>query len=65
VKCQGVDKLGKRKTLFPKWGAEPSLAGQWLPAAGGDGTWAARTGSGLVLMRGDIFAASRGGGAGC
>jgi hypothetical protein len=53
------------ETLFPKWGAEPSLAGQWLPAAGGDGTWAARTGSGLVLMRGDIFAASRGGGAGC
>jgi hypothetical protein len=39
--------------LFPKWGAEPSLAGQWLPAAGGDGTWAARTGSGLVLMRGE------------
>ena len=45
--------------------AEPSLAGQWLPAAGGDGAWAARTGSGPMLMRGDIFAASRGGGAGC
>ena len=28
------------------------------------GAWAARTGSGLMLMRGDIFAASRGGGAG-
>jgi hypothetical protein len=52
-------------------GAETSLAGQWLPAAGGDGhgrrgrAWAARTGSGPMLMRGDIFAASRGGGAGC
>jgi hypothetical protein len=49
----------------PQWGTEPSLAGQWLPAAGGDGAWAARTGSGPMLMRGDIFAASRGGGAGC
>jgi hypothetical protein len=28
-------------------------------------SWAARTGSGPMLMRGDIFAASRGGGAGC
>jgi len=27
----------------------------WLPAAGGDGAWAARMGSGLMLMRGDIF----------
>jgi hypothetical protein len=36
-----------------------SLAGQWLPAAGGDGAWAARTGSGPMRMRGDIFAASR------
>ena len=44
---------------------EPSLAGQWLPAAGGDGAWAARTGSGQMLMRGDIIAASHGGGAGC
>ena len=49
----------------PKWGAEPSLAGQWLPVSGGDGAWAARTVSGPVLMRGDIFAASRGGGSGC
>jgi hypothetical protein len=24
----------------PEWGAETSLAGQWLPAAGGDGAWA-------------------------
>ena len=44
---------------------EPSLAGQWLPAAGGDGAWAARTGSGPMLTRGAIFAVSRGGGAGC
>ena len=29
------------------------------------GAWAARTGSGPMLMRGDIFAASPGGGAGC
>ena len=42
------------ETLFPKWGAEPSLTGPWLPAAGWDGTWEARTGSGLVLMRGDF-----------
>jgi hypothetical protein len=39
------------------------IIGQWLPAVGGDGAWAARTGSGPMLMRGDIFAASRGGGA--
>jgi hypothetical protein len=43
----------------PQWRAESSLAGEWLPAAGGDGAWAARTGSGPMLMRGDIFAASR------
>jgi hypothetical protein len=49
----------------PQWGDETSLAGQWLPAAGGDGAWAARTGSGPMLMRGDIFAASRCGGACC
>ena len=48
-----------------QWGAEFSLAGQWLPAAGGDWAWVARTGSGPMLMRSDIFAASRGGGAGC
>jgi hypothetical protein len=34
-------------------------------AASGDGAWVARTGSGPMLMRGDIFAASRGGGAVC
>jgi hypothetical protein len=28
----------------PQWGAETSLAGQWLPTAGGDGTWSERTG---------------------
>jgi hypothetical protein len=42
---------------------EPSLAGQWLPAAGGDGAWEARAGSGPMLMRGDTFVASHGGGA--
>jgi hypothetical protein len=52
-------------TSVPKWGAESSLTGQWLPTAGGDGAWTARTGSGPMLMRGYIFAASRGGGAGC
>jgi hypothetical protein len=43
----------------PQWGAESSLAGRWLPAAGGDGAWAARTGSGPMWMIGDIFAAAR------
>jgi hypothetical protein len=43
----------------PQWGAESSLAGQWLPAAGGDGAWAVRTGSGPLRMCGDIFAAAR------
>jgi hypothetical protein len=55
-----------KKNSVPQWGAESfSLAGLWLPAAGGDGVWAARTGSGLMLMRGDIFTVSRGGGAVC
>ncbi len=36
-------------------GAESSLARQWLPAAGGDGAWAARTGLGQIQMCGDIF----------
>ena len=49
------------KTLFPN--AELNLLS---PGSGcGDGAWAARTGSGPMLMRGDIFAALRGGGAGC
>ena len=33
-------------------GSETSLSGQWLPATGGDGSWSARTGSGLILMSG-------------
>ena len=45
--------------------AESAPAGQPLPAAGGDRAWAARTGSGPMRMCGDIFAASRGGGAVC
>ena len=48
------------KTKFcSQWGAESSLSGLWVPAAGGDGTWAARTGSGPMRMCGDIFAAAR------
>ena len=42
-----------------QWGAESSFAGQWLPAAGWDGAWAIRTGSGPMLMYSDIFAATR------
>jgi len=41
----------------PQWGAESSLAGQWLPAAGWDGPWTARTGFGPMWMCCDIFAA--------
>jgi hypothetical protein len=63
--CEGISKGQLQKTLFRKWGAEPSLIGQWRPAVGGDGAWEARTESGQMLMRGDIFAASLGGGAGC
>jgi hypothetical protein len=48
-----------RKNSVPQWGAESSLAGQWLRAAGGDGACAARTGSGPMWMCGDIFAAAR------
>jgi hypothetical protein len=47
------------KNSVPQWGAESSLAGQWLPTAGGDGAWAARTGSGPMRMCGDIFTAER------
>jgi hypothetical protein len=44
----------------PQWGAESSFAGQWLPAAGGDGAWAVRTGSvcdvlSRVRFRLDVF----------
>jgi hypothetical protein len=28
-----------------------TLAGQWLPAAGGDGAWATRTGTGPTMQR--------------
>jgi hypothetical protein len=42
-----------------QWGAESSLTCQWLPAAGGDGAWAARTDSRPMRMCGDIFAAAR------
>jgi hypothetical protein len=43
----------------PQWGAESAPARRWLPAAGGDRAWAARTGSGPMRMCGDIFAAAR------
>jgi hypothetical protein len=49
----------RKKNSIPQWGAESSLAGQWLPAAGGDGAWAARTGSGPMRMCCDIFTAAR------
>jgi hypothetical protein len=55
----GVFAKGKRKNFVPQWGAESSFAGQWLPAAVGDGTWAVRTGSGPMRMCADIFAAAR------
>ncbi len=40
-----------------QWGAESSLARQWLPVAGGDWAWAARMGLGLIQVCGDIFLA--------
>jgi hypothetical protein len=42
-----------------QWGAESSLAGQWLSSAVGDWAWVARTGSGQMRMSCDIFAAAR------
>jgi hypothetical protein len=42
----------------PQWGAESAPARRWLPAAGGDRAWAARTGSGPMRMCCDIFAAA-------
>ena len=33
------------------------IIGQWLPDAGGDGAWSARTGSGQIQMCCDIYAA--------
>ena len=67
AQCKLIDWIGQhQESCSLRMGMpEPSLAGQWLHDAGGDGAWAARTGSGPMLMRGDIFAASRGGGAGC
>jgi hypothetical protein len=54
---------GEDRTILlnsvPQWGAESSLAGQWLPAAVWDGAWLVRTGSRLMLMCCDIFAAAR------
>jgi hypothetical protein len=50
--------LHMKENFVPQSGAESSLAGLLLPAAGGDRTWAARTVSGPMLMRGDIFAAA-------
>ena len=50
---------GYRRNSVLQWGAEPSLVGQWLPAAVGDGAWSVRTGSGLMLMCCDIFAAAQ------
>jgi hypothetical protein len=47
------------KNSVPQWGAESSLAGQWLPTASGDGAWSVRTGSGQMRMFYDIFAASQ------
>jgi hypothetical protein len=49
----------EKKKSVPQLGAESSLAGQWLPAAGGDGSWEVRTDSGPMRMCGDIFAAAR------
>ncbi len=55
-----------RKKSVLQWGAESSVFGrEWLPAAGWDWAWSARTVSRQMLMRGDIFAASHGGGAVC
>jgi hypothetical protein len=50
---------GERKNSVQQWKAESSFAGQWLPAAGGDWAWAVRTGSWLMPMCCDIFAAAR------
>jgi hypothetical protein len=47
------------RIMFPQWGTESAPARRWLPAAGGDRAWAARTGSWPMRMCGDIFAAAR------
>ena len=43
----------------PVWGAESAFRRAVAAAADGGGAWAARTASGPVRMRGDIFAAAR------
>jgi hypothetical protein len=68
-RCQSCRRLSplrccRRRALpqensVPQWGAESSLAGQWLPATGGDWALVARTGSGQMRMCGYIFAAAR------
>ena len=35
--------------------SEPADVSEWLPDAGGDGAWSARTGSGPMLMRGNVL----------
>jgi len=50
--------------LFPNAELNLLSPGSGCPLKVG-GAWAARTGSGPMLMRGDMFAALRGGGAGC
>jgi hypothetical protein len=37
----------RKENSVPQWGAESSFAGQWLPAADGDGAWAVMTPSAL------------------
>ena len=50
--------IRNEKKSVPQWGAESAPARRWLPAAGWDRAWAARTGSGPMRMCGDIFAAA-------
>ena len=50
--------LGVRNSV-PEWGADPGSRRAVAAAADGGGAWAARTASGPVRIRGDIFAAAR------
>jgi len=59
MKKTSVNVSNFSKILFRNGELNISLAGQWLPATGGDGVWAVRTGSGSMRMCGDIFAAAR------
>ena len=54
-----------RGNLFRNGDLNPPWPGGGLPAAGGGWAWAAGAGSGPILIRGDVFAASRGGEACC